>query len=371
MDSVIQDITIEPTGNTNALIKLMEDCIAKGAKSLLIMSCDNGVSANDIDSYLQSISIPVFGGIFPNLAYQENILDKGSLVISLNVTAHVTILKPDHEKQSIVFNLKDTEPDDNFFIFTDGFMDNIDQLLSDIYETLTMKTTAIGGGCGLANFKQNPCIFTNNGLLENVMVLASLATPLSIGTAHGWNVMSGPYLVTSSDKHTIHTLDYMPALHVYKNAIKQSTGMQANGDDFYDIARMYPLGLDQLNNELLVRDPISSDGNNLVCLGNVPNNSMIYILEGENSQLMHAAGQAVSELKASLTNDTNATFFSFDCISRAIFLGDDLQNEINLICNALPVQSRCISALSLGEIALTRSSAMQLHNKSIVIGSMC
>ena len=373
MDRVIGDIYFEATGNVSALVHSIENFISNGAKSLLIMSCDNDFLPQDIDGYLQSIPVPIFGGIFPKIAYQGKIHDRGFLIVSLKVTANVTVLKENCTAQDLATKLSNivSGQNNNLFIFADGFMQNIDQLLSDLYETLNPQTSAIGGGCGVPTFKQKPCLFTNSGLLENALIVASIPAPMEVTTAHGWDIMTGPYLVTKSEANIIYTLNHKPALQVYKDAVKQNTGQDIDDSEFYDIAKTHPLGLDQLDNEILVRDPISINEEALVCVGGVPINSSVYILKGNNRQIIQAAGQAAFDLKHRLNGDKNkSTFFLFDCISRALFLGDELNHEINLIRDTLTEPVEIISALSLGEISLNRNSTMRFHNKSVVIGSV-
>jgi len=356
-----------------AFVHSIESCISNGAQSLMIISCDNGVQPQDINHYLQSFPIPVFGGIFPKIVYQQKIHDQGSLIISFNINIGITVLKADCTSQDIASKLNNTDSDqnNNFFIFADGYMHNIDQLLSNLYETLKPQTTAIGAGCGVLNFKQNPCLFSNSGLLENALIVANIPTPIEVSTAHGWGIMSGPYLVTKSENNIIYTLNHMPALQVYKDAIKQSTGKGIDNNAFYDVAKIHPLGIDQLDNEILVRDPISINGDTLVCVGSLPVNSSVYILKGENEQIIHAAGQAAFELKNKLNgNKDDSTFFLFDCIGRAALLGDEFNDEIDLIRNTLPRSAAIISALSLGEISLNNNSTIRFHNKSVVIGSL-
>jgi len=371
--SAVQGIYFESTGEANTLIHSIESLISNGAKSLMIIACDYDLQPEDINSYLQSIPVPVFGGIFPKIVYQKKIHNQGSLIISFNIAADITILKPDSTSQDIATKLKNTgsEQNNNLFIFADGHMQNIDQLLSNLYEALKPQTSAIGAGCGVLTFKQKPCLFSNNGLFGNALIVVSIPAPIEVSTAHGWSIMAGPYLVTKSENNIIYTLNYMPALQVYKDAIKQSTGHDIDDNAFYDVAKIHPLGIDQLDNEILVRDPISINENTLVCVGSVPVNSSVYILKGENEQIIHAAGQAAFELKNKLNgNKNNSTFFLFDCIGRAALLGDELNNEIDLIRNTLPRSATIISALSLGEISLNSNSTIRFHNKSVVIGSL-
>lgn len=373
MNRVIQDIHFEPEGNSNSVIRCIDKAISDGAKSLLIMSCDNDFLPGLLDHYLKTVAVPVFGGIFPKIVYQKETHDHGFLIISLNVTASITVLKENCADDNAIAssNYADCDENSNLFIFADAYMKNIDQLLYELYETLKPQTSAIGSGCGASTYKQKPCLFCNDGLLENALIVASVQAPIDVSSAHGWDIMTGPYLVTSCEGNIIYTLNHSPALQVYKDAIRNHTGKDINVHGFHDMARTHPLGLDQLDSEILVREPVSINKEALVCVGCVPENSSVYILKGENKQIIHAAGQAAFDLNSRLNgHKSNATFFLFNGISRALYLGDESNHEISLVQNILPESAEIITAFSIGEISLNRSSTMRFHNKSVVIGSV-
>jgi len=57
----------------------------------------------------------------------------------------------------------------------------------------------------------------------------------------------------------------------------------------------------------------------------------------------------------------------FDCISRALFLGAAINDELAVIESALAGCEDIFGALSLGEIASSRAGVIELMNKSTVV----
>ena len=64
---------------------------------------------------------------------------------------------------------------------------------------------------------------------------------------------------------------------------------------------------------------------------------------------------------------SDKTIFLIDCISRALFLGDDFIDEIKAVSEA---NTPMIGALSLGEIANNGREYLEFYNKTCVVGML-
>ena len=95
---------------------------------------------------------------------------------------------------------------------------------------------------------------------------------------------------------------------------------------------------------------------------------MIYLLEGKVETLVASTEKAAINLFSNLTNTTMPTTMVFDCISRALFMEDEFEKELNVIAEQCH-SGTLFGVLSLGEIANSQSGAIRLLNKSIVISS--
>ena len=165
----------------------------------------------------------------------------------------------------------------------------------------------------------------------------------------------------------------MPAFHVYKDSIERITDFQFNQDNFFQIAKNFPLGIVGINEEVMVRDPIRLIENELVCVGRVPTNTMIYILHGRRKFIVEAAylagEQSGLKLKDATMNPMSLAIV-FDCISRSLYLGDDFSDELLALNAGVGEGKKIIGILSIGEIANTERGTINLLNKSIVVGQL-
>lgn len=344
-------------------------------KSLLILSCSgNHYSEKEVSTLLSEVEFPVFGGIYPMLINQNKVLDKGVMMIGFDHVipiCELTLNESDEDpllifQQHLIEN-KFLENSTDFFMFYDGLMPGTETFVDDLYEILTHDIKIMGGGAGSLDFLPFPCVYSNSGLLSNTIQLAALPFDLNISAGHGWETLEGPFLVSESEGHTVESLNYSPAFELYKTTVESLSPFRFNEHDFFDIAKHFPLGIESVNGEMLVRDPILANGEFIQCVGNVPVNSMVYILKGNKCNLIESAAQAARKAKNLETKSIYNSCMVFDCISRVLYLEDDFEDEINGILKESNVE-QMFGVLSIGEITNNDGQAIRLLNKSTVIG---
>jgi hypothetical protein len=372
LDQAQATIFTDTTGSDNNLFQNIHAAIALGAKSLLVLACDaNGFTPAQLDARLQALSIPIFGGIFPEIIADKRKLTHGSVVCGLPVTAHINVItelsKPDADYFLQTKHLITAFPDGATLItLVDGLSKRISSLLECLYEALGTNHKYVGGGAGSLSFVQKPCLFSNRGLLMDCAQIIALDLPINIGIEHGWHKFAGPFFVTGAYDNTITTLDYRPAFEVYQEVVEADSGKRFSDTEFFDLAKAYPFGLDRLKGDVVVRDPLFPKGNALVCVGEVPANHIIYILKGEAENLLEASRQCADT--AIRTQTPAILALLFDCISRTLFLQERFAEEIGNIRSRLPEDVPLVEALSLGEIADTGNTCLEFFNKTIVLG---
>jgi len=365
--------------------------IDSGAKSLLIFTCQqNNYPEDELNTLLSSCPLTIFGGAYPMLTLKDTLIEQGALIIGFEEDLDVSVF-------SDLYNLADEEHlealitstleqknnfsgQDNFLMFYDASINNIENLIDCLFECLDHGINIGGGGSGNLEFTQYPCIFTNQGIHSKAVVLVALAKQLNTSTAHGWNILQGPFLVSEAQGQTVQSINYQPAFEVYSQAIEKSSEHQFNNqDNFYDIAKHYPLGIEDINKNLIIREPISTQNNQLLCGGNIPVNSMVYILGSKKDNLIASTEQAAISVftgqeniytnKSLIKNEAaSSTTLIFGCVSRELYMEDVFTKELKVIAKHCPTPA-LFGALSLGEIANCKSGAIRLLNKSIVICS--
>jgi hypothetical protein len=372
---------------TNSAIDHLQRCfdaaLKNGAHSVLVPGCDaDSWTPDRLNPILNALPVPIFGGTFPSIIHQGRRLDHGTLVVGLTDTVTVAVIR-DLSKHGETMDAevrrqcKPITAAPSLITLVDGLAKHIERFVESLYSLIGPGRDIVGSGAGSLDFVQKPCLFTNHGLIKDAAIVIGLPFALSRGVQHGWEILDGPYLVTGSRGHVLETLNYRPAFEVYRERVEAASGLRFADHDFFSIAKTYPFGIERLDGELLVRDPIRLDDRALVCVGEVPENAMVYILQGHAGRLVDSAGAAASEAREAYnahhsngnpSANRNSSAVVFDCISRVLFLDGEFDRELDAISRGLGTLRHAFGALTLGEITNTRNGPINLLNKSTVIG---
>jgi hypothetical protein len=367
---------------TEATPDALRDCIdrviASGARSLLVLASDgDGWTREAVDPVLREVPVPLMGGIFPNIIHGGTWLYEGTLIVGLQAPFELAVVRDlssgtDDLDERIRSACASDGPTNGLVIVVDGLTRNIERYLESVYNLVGTAPSVIGGGAGSLDFVQKPCLFTNDGLIADAALLARLPFTLHRGVNHGWEILKGPFLATRSHTNVLETLNYTPAFDIYRELVESESALRFAEHDFFSIAKTYPLGIECLDSDILVRDPIRVENDALVCVGEVPENSMIYLLKGDGATLAESAGAAAAQARESSAG-TGAgvppSVVIFDCVSRVLFLDKEFDCEMRAINDGLGEHANVFGALTLGEITNTRSGPISLLNKSTVIGT--
>lgn len=344
-----------------------------GVASLLVLACDgNGYAADAVDLVLKAQTLPVVGGIFPQIVLGARRMEKGHIVVGLGETMQVETIAglsdafDDFEDRLEALDV-DFSRTRTVMVFVDGLSTRINNLVEDLFSVFGLEANYIGGGAGSLSLEQRPCLFTNEGLLKDCAVLAFSNLATGIGVSHGWQELEGPFEVTESDRNKIVSLDWQPAFEVYREMVEAHAGNVFATKNFFQVANSYPFGISRLAAEKIVRDPISLGPNQeIVCIGEVPEQSFVHILQGDPASLVAAAREALRRGRESFEGrPERRAVFLVDCISRYLFLGEAFEEELK----ALSIDSEIPSfgVLSLGEIANNRKDYLEFYNKTAVV----
>lgn len=365
--------------DASALKKHIEELRGEGACSLAILACEADQWApEDIDSLLTALSVPVFGGIFPSVIYQYRHYTAGTILIGFENRMDVVLLENLTTNEALLHadiysKCAHLAKAGNLITFVDGLSSNIERFVSSLYTLIGPNSNIIGGGAGTLDFIQKPCLFSNKGLLQDAACIVDFPFDLHSSIQHGWEILKGPYLVSEAGANLVKSLNYQPAFDVYRDLVEVESGELLDDSNFFNIAKTYPLGIEDMHGKILVRDPIRVKNRQLVCVGAVPENSMVYILKGRRKKLVESARLAAKEACASYTKNgirghRPGAALLMDCVSRVLFLREAFNEEMSAIEKELGASVRSFGALTLGEIANTRNSPVNLLNKSTVVG---
>lgn len=353
-----------------ALMKLADDNLARGAQSLLLLAADaNDCRPESLDPWLQSLPVPVCGGVFPQLIHSGHNHSTGYVVVGMpdavNVNHVAGLSDPGADYFSAVETLfADSSLPQSLLILVDGLARRIGDLLEGVYDILGSRPIYFGGGAGSLSFQAKPCLFSNQGMLQDQAQIVTLPWRLNLAVEHGWQRFQGPFVVTQAANNVITALDFQPAFAAYREHVEAHSGTKFTEDNFFSIAKGYPFGLIKPDGRMVVRDPIAVEGNDLICVGEVPANSVVCLLRGEPAQLIAAAQQAAAQMP-----DGHGPAFLADCISRVLYLGDEFGDELTALQKGLGNRP-LLGMLTLGEIANGGDNCLEFYNKTVVLATL-
>ncbi|MFN2266676.1 MAG: FIST signal transduction protein, partial [Desulfonatronovibrio sp.] len=287
-------IKVSSSGSVESFQKNLKEIESDSdIKAIMILACDaNGFTPENIDKYITQCRTPLFGGIFPQIIARGINMEKGTVMAGLShkiEVASISELSSDHLNmdEQVLRSFEGIDcMDKTMFVFVDGLSTRISSLIESLFNNIGLMTNYIGGGAGSLSFEKKPCVFTNKGLKADTSVLAVSEVKSGIGVAHGWTPISQAMKVTRSEKNRVISLNWEPAFQVYQQVIKAHSNASFENSSFFDIAKGHPLGIVKLDTEMVVRDPILMENDHLVCVGEVPEGSFVYILQGNRDSLI-------------------------------------------------------------------------------------
>lgn len=347
----------------NELKTYVKDLCVKPEEELMILTGEK--SSSDVDeliSYLNEEKVKFFGGIYSRLLVRNQSLKEGFIVQKY---------EPIYSSMVLPFLMRfklDPKTIENCtaLVLVDGLSSKMTDLTDTIYNKLTSKVNYVGGGAGYYDLIQRPCIFTNDGIFKDVSYVCIVKSPVKLAVSHGWNKLEGPFHITESNENILSKLDEYNAFDVYRDVIEDEEKITLCKSDFFTYAKDHPFGIIKKGQtNIVVRDPISlTENNEIVCVADIPQGSKLYILKGDVNSLLS------SSLDTAINCASNApekyTPLLFDCISRAMFLENRFEEELDNIQSKLKYSVE--GALSIGEISSNQNSELVIHNKSTILG---
>lgn len=343
--------------------------IAEGAK----------MNVPDLIDALKKESINFFGGIFPGVLYGTGRYDEGCIVKRFETTSDIQVVhnlsKGDFsEIGDLNFQpIKDVTY--SSVLVVDALSKNVGNSLTQLSNKFGYTIPFIGGGAGFLSLEQQPCVFTNEGYLEDALIYCLIENELKVDVQHGWEKIEGPFIATKTDGKNILELNWENAFEVYQKVLKESAGKLLSKDKFVEVATFYPIGILKNEEDFIVRDPVSvGKGGEIITVGEVPQNSVVYIMNGNKESLLEAAKDVTQKCVAKQSVTPKHTIV-INCICRAWFLDSDFKLELEQIVNnayddKFAEDSMPQGALTLGEISSFKAGPVEFYNKTIVVGMM-
>lgn len=368
-----------PSSDYSTLAQALSDFAdISGCRSLCLLGCDaNAWQSDELTPILKAQQLPLIGGIFPEVIYQNANHNSGFVLVGLeeSITPVVVEGLSDNSTDFEAFldqAIKEDQAFESMLVFVDGLASRVGEFVDSLFALFGSEVDYIGGGAGSLSFESKPCVMTNQGVFQDAAALALLSTPKAVQVGHGWQPFAQGHVVTSVEKNLIQEIDYRNALEVYEEVIHAKTHEHTplTAENFFGIAQSFPLGIKRAHGEHVVRDPIAiSDEGGLICVGELSVGDHIDILTAEPHDLIDST-QMLSLKSAECSKQVPNGVLFIDCISRALFLKDKFGDELSAARNAFPESTPVFGVLVLGEIANSGMGYLEFYNKTSVIARM-
>jgi hypothetical protein len=347
---------------------LTEISVDNSIKSLLLFCGDYEKPAPDeLCEVLKCNNKPLIGGIFPAIIANGERKQSGFMLIPLDETITTGLFQSQDSTTDIAVLFNKWVNENNtaaasIFCFFDGMWSSKTRFMCELYDYFGPFVNYMGGGAGSLSFKSFPCIFANHRVVENAAVIGLFPHPLKIGVAHGWEPVSEPIKVTEARGNSIVTLNWRPAFEVYSELIKLYSGKILSEKFFFNTSIYYPLGLVQLDSEMIIRVLYSTEDGVLHALDEVPQGEYVRIMNGSSESLLQSARRALAESELSGNNEESERL-CIESISRILYHEDDVSKELELLNRKNSVNG----ILSIGQIANPGNTSLKLFNKTIAV----
>ncbi|MET0068369.1 MAG: FIST C-terminal domain-containing protein [Candidatus Thiodiazotropha sp.] len=341
---------------------------------LALVAEKDQASIPDLQSLCQGIGLPLVGAVFPEIHNNGQFFRSGALLILLDPMAdyaQLIELAQTEEAQTAqvaaaadaIRSLLIPDQSTTLLMLFDALVPNIGTLLESFYLQLAESVHYAGANAGSETFQPMPCLFDDQRLIGNGLLLLLLRPQAGAVLEHGYQVPDQLIVATSTEGNRIISIGWQPAFDVYREHIQSLYGIEVTRENFYDYAVHFPFGILRADEEVLVRIPVAleSDGS-LFCVGEVPEHVVLTLLEAPQGDALQT-----DRLLASRLGGQQPSVLTFYCAGRRMHLGESqaaeelqhLQTHLNA--------TQLYGALSLGEIGSSQRGGYPLfHNATLV-----
>ena len=263
-----------------------------------------------------------------------------------------------------------TEKLNSFFVLSQGVEVNGSDLISGLRENLPVNTVVVGGLAGDAGEFKKTYVLCNEKVGSDIT--AGIAfygnhVQVGFGSVGGWEPFGPVRHVTKAKGNVLYTLDGESALSLYKKYLgDHAKQLPASG-------LLFPFAILKENGDQtgLIRTILGVDEKegSLIFAGDIPNNSIVRLMNAKNGNLVQgalkAAESALSSHHSNKSEDSLAILVS--CVGRKLVLADDIDDEVDAVRSVIPKGS-ITGFYSYGEICPFENTVdCKLHNQTMTI----
>jgi len=334
---------------------------------------------NILQAACREFSIPLVGAIFPALVKDNDFYTDGVWLIGFDEMPYFSLqenLPADsgeagqktNEIIADIYQYLNGNSEATLFMIFDASLPNIGTYLDSIYLQLANRVHYAGVNAGSETFQPMPCLFDAEKLVSNGLLLILLHDNKGAILEHGYHAPQKIVYATSTEKNCISQIDWRPAFDVYQELVLAQYGMEINRENFYELAVHYPFGIVRANHHVVVRIPVMlSDDGSLYCIGEVPANSVLTLLERpvvDSDETLKALHEGLTKLNGDSAGEELMLFY---CAGRRLHIGMETARKELERFKSITQAAQVAGALSLGEIGSSTLHGYPLFQNATLV----
>ncbi|HBE93159.1 MAG TPA: histidine kinase [Gammaproteobacteria bacterium] len=331
----------------------------------------------ELQDLCRGLKVPLVGAVFPLLLADGQFQTDGVVLVCFEKMPpfylEENLPQEETELEQRVQNMagrisSQTDDEDNttLLVIFDAMLPHISTILEKLYLHLADSVQYMGANAGSETFQPMPCLFNNHEIIENGVLALLLSPHTGAALEHGYCAPEHLIAATSTAGNRIISINWRPAFDVYRERIREQYAVDVTSDNFYQYAVHFPFGIMRADGEVLVRIPVAlAEDNSLFCVGEVPENAILTLLDAPEAKSLHTVEQLLKQC-----DDSDRDILTFYCAGRRMHLGESANSELELLQEQMGNRS-LYGALSLGEIGSSRKGGYPLfHNASLVCATI-
>ncbi len=257
------------------------------------------------------------------------------------------------------------------FIVADGQLINGSELVNGLNQFKDKEVLTTGGLAGDEYEFNKTLVGLNNIPSEgNIVAIGFYGNRLKVGfgSKGGWDSFGPERMITKSKGNVLYELDNQNALELYKKYLGEAA------EELPSSALFFPLSIKaEGTEEPLVRTILSicEETKSMTFAGNMPQGTMAQLMKHNSDRLISGAEQAAENCMDENNELEPELAILISCVGRRIVLGQNIDEEIEVIRDQFGDKTIITGFYSYGEIApFNNLSKCELHNQTMTITTL-
>lgn len=256
------------------------------------------------------------------------------------------------------------------FVLSPGTNINGSKLTLGLKDVLPPQVSISGGlaGDGLA-FSETLTVFNQDTHADHVVAFGLYGPHVHIrsGARGGWKPFGPIRRVTRAKDNVLYELDGESALDLYRKYLGDKASELPSSGLLYPFAIMDG---DNKDASGLIRTILNIDEaeNSLILAGDLTVGQHVCLMHANTDELIDGAERAALEAMGGMSCDGDNAIICVSCVGRKILMGDDTEDELDVVRDVFGSKSKIGGFYSYGEISnFEDTGEPELHNQTMTI----